>query len=310
MTPGARQTTSSHGWTRPRSLASAALTAALLAAGCSADGQSSSEPAPTTTDAMVRTSAAPPSALATEATSAGLAVVLPGDVATGATVTALEQIGSLPLVVEIVTKSGGAINVGEGRDGEAVLDLPAFEQQEEPPRAFLRITAESPDSGVDSLAPGRADFLFGAEFVLDEESSGTRVDDGDNLMQRGLASDPSQYKLELDRGRPNCEIKGTEGTVRVQGAARVTDGRWYRVRCSRQDDTVTLFVTEFFPGGDAVETVSEETGPIGSVEWPRSETPLSVGGKLAANGGMIQSATDQFNGMISNPVLTIENQSE
>ena len=241
---------------------------------------------------------------ASDLSSEDIALVVPQGAAEGSALTGLEQIGTLPVTVAVVSRSGGAIKVSEGRDGEPVLDMPRFVEEKDPPRAVVRVTATATASD-DPLAPRKADFSFGADFRKDSESSGTDVDNGDNLIQRGLASDPSQYKIELDRGRPACRILGSRGSVEVKADRRVNSGRWYRIRCSRNDDTVTLDLIEYAPYERVVMSSAKAEGEIGSLLWPRQETPLSVGGKLAANGDMIKSATDEFNGAISNPVLTI-----
>lgn len=233
-----------------------------------------------------------------------IALAVPGGAAEGSALASLDQIGTLPVTVAIVTRSGGDIVVSEGRDGEPALGMPAFVEEKDPPRAVVRVTATG-DSD-DPLAPGKASFSFGADFSKDAASSGTEVDNGDNLIQRGLASDPSQYKIEVDRGRPFCRIMGSEGSVEVKADKKVSSGRWYRVRCTREKDRVTLDLIEYAPYERVVESSAQAHGRIGSLTWPRKQTPLSVGGKLAANGDMIRSATDEFNGLISNPVLTIE----
>jgi hypothetical protein len=55
-----------------------------------------------------------------------------------------------------------------------------------------------------ALDPGDRDFEFGASFRLDEESSGSEADGGDNLLQRGTFASPGQLKLQLDHRVPSC----------------------------------------------------------------------------------------------------------
>ncbi len=230
----------------------------------------------------------------------GVALFPPADTVETSIIGTAEQVGSVPVTVEVATRDGGEILVAKGRDEEPVFDFPEFSAQASPPRAVLRVTpVEGP---IDLLAPGDADFTFGADFRKDLESEGSEFDSGDNLIQRGLASDPSQYKIEIDRGRPACAVTGSEGMVQAKiPELVVNDVSWYSIRCSRAGDSVELEMIEYTPSGGIVSRMAVENGPIGSVAWPRPQTPLAIGGKLAANGGIIDSATDQFNGEVSRP---------
>ena len=50
----------------------------------------------------------------------------------------------------------------------------------------------------------------------------------------------------------------------------------------------------------------EESGSTGSLDpTDRASLPLSVGGKLNADGGIVKDNTDQFNGLIDNVLLDI-----
>lgn len=235
-----------------------------------------------------------------------VALELPGDATEGSVLsTAPAQSGTAAVTVEVVSLDGGQVVVSTGRDDALVLDFPAYAESEDaPPRAIVRVTPRS--KGVDPLAPGDADFSFGAEFRIDTESKGTEVDNGDNLIQRGLASDPSQYKFEVDGDRPACRVRGSAGDVQVRLDREVLPGSWYAARCSRIGDSVELSVTEYGRDGRTNEFSATERGPTGILEWPKSQTPISIGGKLAANGEVIRSATDQFNGLVSNPFLVIQ----
>lgn len=284
-----------------RSLLSVAALAVVVTSACanSTDDLEPIDPPATETDDAAVTSQVLPAS-----SSEDIAIAVPDDAAEGSAVVKLEQNGTLPVTVDVVSHSGGQMTVVEGRDGELALRLPAFMQDKDPPRAVVRVTAR--EIKTDLLAPGEANFSFGADFRKDRASSGTEVDNGDNLIQRGLASDSSQYKIEVDRARPACRIMGSEGSVEVKAQKKVSSGRWYSVRCTRDLNTVTLDLIEYAPYGRVVESSVQAEGRIGSVTWPQTQMPLSIGGKLAANGSMIKSATDEFNGVISNPFLTIE----
>src|SRR5690606_25565528 len=101
-------------------------------------------------------------------------------------------------------------------------------------------------------SPDDRDFSWGASFRLDAVSTGNPVDNGDNLIQRGLSSQPAMFKAELDLRRPGCTLKGTEGELIVRAATKVEPGIWYAVRCERQGDRLTVRVWEY-RGGDPVE---------------------------------------------------------
>ncbi|MFK5581964.1 hypothetical protein [Serinicoccus sp. LYQ131] len=187
--------------------------------------------------------------------------------------------------------------------GRPALRLPAYSSSPSPGRAIVRVTPVG--GSADPLAPGTRDFVVGADFALDTESQGTEVDGGNNLIQRGLASDESQFKIDIDDRRPLCRVQGSQGVAEVRMTGEVQPERWHRATCSRTGDEVRLTVEVLDDGvGTALETVTVEV-VTGDLRWDRAQTPVSVGGKLAANGEIIRSATDQFNGAVANPVLQI-----
>ncbi len=221
----------------------------------------------------------------------------------GSTITTVDQMGTAQVSADVAVLSGGTVRAGGWRNGSRVFDFPSFTWSSTPPRAVLRVT---PKGSGDPLAPGWRDFSFGADFRKDLQSSGTTVDNGDNLIQRGLWNEPAQYKIEVDGGRPGCRIKGDQGAVAVRAALRVDSRLWYRVECKRVTNTVVLTIQEYRSDGTINVVSVRETGTIGSLAWPKARTPLSVGGKLGADGAIVGSATDQFNGLVSNPVLHID----
>lgn len=213
--------------------------------------------------------------------------------------------GTLPGVeAEVVVRGPGTVLVSSDPWGRATFRLPAFTADPEPPRAIIRVLAADQDA-ADPLDPGVADFSFGADFVLDPESEGTEVDGGNNLMQRGLASDPSQFKIDVDDHRPQCRISGPDGEAELKAQDEITPGTWYRARCSRTGGTVSFVVTELESPEDGIERIALTTQVrTVNLTW-KDGTPLSVGGKLRADGQVIRSATDQFNGEVSEPFLEI-----
>lgn len=208
-------------------------------------------------------------------------------------------VGTASVAVDVARLSGGQL-AGGGDEESGVVRFPSFVKSASPPRSALRVRPSGP---VDTLAPGSADFTYGADIFLDTRSSGSRVDNGDNVLQRGLSSDAVLFKAELDDRRPGCTVRGDSGEIIVRAEESVAPEHWYRLACIRRGDTLTLEVTDLERGGDPATTTAE--GPIGEVAFTDSDIPMSVGGKMAANGGMVRSATDQFNGAMARPVLRI-----
>jgi hypothetical protein len=202
--------------------------------------------------------------------------------------------GHAPLRVDVVTYGDGEVTSTPAPGGRPAIRFPGFEKQD-PGYAILRVVNIG---DYDVLRPNEMDFTFGADFALDEKSDGSSSDNGDNLVQRGLFASPSQYKIQVDHGRVSCGMRGMSGEVLVTGKRRVEPGQWYRARCTREGDTVTLRIDRLGKNG-AEEWVSEsDTATLGPVILPK-DTPLSVGGKLAEDGTMFPASTDQFNGSVA-----------
>jgi hypothetical protein len=205
--------------------------------------------------------------------------------------------GHAPLRVDVVTYGGGRVTSDRAPQGRPAIRLPEFGKAD-PGYAILRVVNTG---DYDVLRPNEQDFTFGADFVLDKESDGSSSDNGDNLVQRGLFESPSQYKIQVDHGRVSCGVRGMTGDVLVTAERRVEPGQWYRARCTRSGDTVALQVDELGPDGlPGAEpwAAEDDTATLGPVIMPK-DTPLSVGGKLAADGSMFPASTDQFNGSVA-----------
>lgn len=216
----------------------------------------------------------------------------------GSVVDWVRNTGSVPVSIASVRTDGGVLR-SVTYHGQA-LGTPDFQRTVDEPRAVLQVRGSRSSDG-DELDPGRSAFAFGATFRLDAVSDGTSVDNGDNLVQRGLALDVSQYKLEVDHRRPACRVKGSAGTVRVVSSVVAEAGSWYRARCRRHPGRVVLVVTDSSSGH---KTRTTGWGSTGSLRPESPRVPLSVGGKLQADGAL-ESATDQFNGSIDDVVLRI-----
>ncbi|CUR55122.1 exported hypothetical protein [metagenome] len=211
--------------------------------------------------------------------------------------------GSATTSIEQATYEDGAVDVVPGRNDELALRFPAFEKRDPYPRAVLAVTAQG---ATDELSPGTHDFLIGADFKLDQRSTGRADDNGNNLIQRGLSSDPSLYKLEVDKSmRPSCTLRGGSGTVTLRSDTTVVPDVWYRVRCERVGNSVVVSVGRIQSDGLVEPATRTLEGLIGPIVMDDRFTPISIGGKVAHNGQLIASATDQFNGLIMNPVAYI-----
>lgn len=210
---------------------------------------------------------------------------------------------SAEVSADVTSVYGGRVVAGRDRVGRLAFDFPSFSWSSYPGRAVIRLR---PVGNSDPMAPGWRDFDFGATIRKDARSSGTVVDNGDNLVQRGLASDSSQFKLEIDGNRPRCSVKGSRGSVGVRAPLLLNSDRWYRVDCQRSGGQVRVVTKEFMPNGGTRLYSAMSTGRIGDVRWSRTETPLAIGGKLAANGSIIRAATDQFNGLLVDPHFSID----
>lgn len=210
--------------------------------------------------------------------------------------------GSGTVTVSVATRDGGALESLPSGGADRDIRLPAHDPTEPAPRAVIRVVDEA---GADDLDPGTEPFEFGADFLLDAVSQGGSgtIDNGNNLLQRGLWNNVSQYKIQLDGGRPSCRVKGAAGAVAVSSPA-VEPDRWYRVRCRRNASTVTIEVTSWDADGVPTTISRSNTGASGSMTPSDQSVPLSAGGKLNAN-GEVAGSSDQFNGMIDNVGLRL-----
>jgi len=143
------------------------------------------------------------------------------------------------------------------------------------PRAIL-------EGGDDAdLDPGTRAFRFGATVRATPEQVGT----GANVMQKGVATTESQWKLQVgQRGRPSCVLVG-RGSTRiylVRATVRVTDGAWHAISCRRSGTSLSIAVD----GTTRGTTVVPSTVNIGNT------LPLRLGGRN------LTTRSDQFGGAI------------
>ena len=214
-----------------------------------------------------------------------------------------QQSGTADVDVQVSTLDGGDVRPSEGRDSRGAWRFPAFESRGSYPRAVM---VARPVEGEDPLSPGLGRFAYGADIILDATSTGRKMDNGNNVVQRGLSGDPSLFKLEVDANmRPRCTVAGQADVLAVYALQPIEAGRWYRIRCELEPNVIRITVSEFLASGAVTTTGREERGDAGAVVYSDSEVPFSVGGKVAHDGSVNKSSTDQFNGEIDNANVII-----
>ena len=215
----------------------------------------------------------------------------------GQPVEAVTNAGTDDADVVVADSESARVESVAGPDGGLAVRFPSYTGAEDAPAAVLVVAGEE----TGPLSPGDRDFEFGATFVLDPESSGSKVDDGDNLVQRGSFSDPGQFKIQLDEGVPSCRVAGDAGEVFVTAEQPVGPGVWYSVSCAREGSQVRLTVTPYDDAQGEPESF-RASGPTGTLTF--GTEPLSVGGKVDPTGKPVASA-DQFNGAVDDVFLRI-----
>lgn len=191
-----------------------------------------------------------------------------------------------------VVPDGGGVRQVDGAPGEG--SAAAFPAQGQPAAVVVVRNA----GATDRLAPGDGAFAFGADIrAVDEPDT-----DGDNIVQRGLWEDAGQYKLQLDYGTLSCTVAGTAGRVLVEVAEAIEPSVWYRVACERDGDVLHLTV-ERPDTGELWEATG--TGPIGAVSMATATSPLSIGGKVGADGQVV-AQPDQFTGAVDNVFVRVD----
>jgi hypothetical protein len=130
------------------------------------------------------------------------------------------------------------------------------------PRALL----EAPNDA--DLNPGVRTFTWGATIAV----SKSMVVGSSNVMQKGVSTTDSQWKLQLGatRGPAQCVVVG-RGTTRayiVRSSVPVADGAWHRVACQRAGAALTVFVDGVNRGRVAIPATLSITNTL----------PLRIGG--------------------------------
>jgi len=213
----------------------------------------------------------------------------------------LDAVDEQEVTGTVSASAGGQVTAGPDRSAWGhSLRMERF-RADQP--AHPAVVVVRPAQGAhDRTDPGNDDFAFGADFVLDAETGVSPTDNGDNLVQRGLFGPGPQYKVQLDGGHPSCRVSGSLGAVTVRATTAVQPGQWYRLRCRRIGDVVTLRVASFATAVPEVEEYSA-SGRTGTLSYGGNAGPLSIGGKVDADGDVLAGDSDQFNGLIDDVVF-------
>lgn len=255
------------------------LAGGLTLASCTSDAPS---PTPTTASPSPTPSGEPGTAFAMNFDEGAL---LASEPAGDATVTQENFFGGALTLVTSFRGNGQAIQFPASTGGE-----------EEPGVGLVAFAAAAPLPN-----PGTAPFGFGADVRFDDIGAATANDNGDNVIQRGLAADPTQYKLQVDKGAPSCTVTGAGGRLIIKGDT-LENGLWYRLACLLDADGLTLTVTDL----DA-QTTAEFAAPgtVGAVSFAE-DVPVAIGRKAGPDGAGIIDQPDQFNGTMDAIWIRVE----
>jgi len=181
---------------------------------------------------------------------------------------------------------GGGLTARARDGGVAVGYPPACSGDEaECPRAIIE------SDPAPWLNPAQADVAWGARVRLDAENTS----DGENVLQKGLSTQGTQYKLQVDHfgGLPSCVVAGQVfGANRIyvaQWNRTVADSAWHRLDCVRRGPELALFVDGELRASTAIPAqLSIVNGD-----------PLRLGGKG------IGPWNDQFHGLLDDIYVTV-----
>lgn len=215
----------------------------------------------------------------------------------------LRQDGSAAIDITAPNINRGTLGSTPGWDGQPAVRFPPYSSGDYP-RAVV-VVHDASEDGQD-LNPGERSFLISVDVAVNGHAGRNEYDNGDNVVQRGLATDPAQYKIEIDNRYPRCTVKGDEGAVSVKADLPVTPFTWYRLTCRRPElGGLLLTVSELSNSGSGESWEYVGTGQTGNVTLEQG-IALSIGGKVNISGLLVPRSTDQFNGSLMYPTLVIE----
>lgn len=173
--------------------------------------------------------------------------------------------------------NGGRLTSIKGYSGRSAK-FPRPCREASCPRAVISVA-----NGA-GLNPGTADFSFGVAVRVTKSQAAKGYDS--NLIQKGLWSGRSQWKLQLDGARawPVCVFAGTRGgtfhRVSLISTSGVANGRWHKLSCERTARTVRLVVD-----GKVTAKTSFKAVRL------KDSLPVTIGGRAPG-----KSHNDQFYG--------------
>lgn len=193
---------------------------------------------------------------------------------------------------------GGKLTVVKSHtDNGLAVRFPEFVNvEDEPGVGLVALAADDP-----LPSPGRSAFGFGADILFDELEPPSDADNGDNVVQRGLASDPAQLKLQVDDGKPSCAVTGSAGRLLVKGDL-LQAGTWYRISCLLNEEGLQMSVADI-DAGDVSEFAT--AGSVGDVTFA-DDIPIALGRKAGPEGAGIKKQPDQFNGTMDSVWIGID----
>lgn len=209
--------------------------------------------------------------------------------------------GSEEATVSIITAAGGRVLVEDGPTGTAAR-FPAVSPTGVDAAAAVVVR---PTGVTGGLTPGSRDFTFGADVAVDEFSE-SATDNGDNVLQRGLAEDESQYKLQVDHGRPSCRIAGGGVSALVEADLTMDRQQWYRIRCRRNGGMLSLTVSRWDGVTFVGSSTWQELSSVTEIDFAGADTPISVGAKVDEGVQIPRRASDQLNGAVDNVFVDVE----
>ncbi|MFT4220198.1 MAG: hypothetical protein QM611_06740 [Microbacterium sp.] len=209
----------------------------------------------------------------------------------------VEPVGTAKVTEQSVF--GGSLSLVDSYPGGGVAaEFPEFSEGNEEPGVGL---VASPGDKL-LPEPSNAEFGFGADVRLRSVES-SDDDNGDNIIQRGLAADPAQFKLQIDHGVPSCSVTGDAGRRLVKGEL-LEEGIWYRLACVRATGALKLTVSAV--GEDELKEY-EVKGSTGRVDFVDA-TPLAIGRKATGAGEIVIKQPDQFNGTLDSVWVGIDDE--
>lgn len=211
---------------------------------------------------------------------------------------ALEATGTGPQVVVDRLRENFGLGWVTAGDGSRALRFPHYALTADAPRMALVLKPADQAQATTDPTSGDGTLTFGADLKLDHDAVSGLFDNGDNVLQRGLYADPSQYKLQVDKRIPSCTVKSPQARAFVQLPDAMERG-WYRVSCRYDGQQLSVSaakMTDGQPGETVTASVAAEVGPLAF----DPATPVVVGGKIGTNGLLVHRQPDQFNGALDN----------